>query len=269
MLYNFFFLQSSATKYIVIGTIFGTLFVIFVGVLIVSFVFEYQKKQKLHQKEILLAKAEFEQQLLQAQIEVQENTLSILAKELHDNINQLLGSTKMLLGVTERNLSEPPATLLEAEHTLAKAITELRALSKSLNKEWLEQFSFSQNLNTEINRLRTAKEMLISVQLPPSIQLKKDEQIILFRIVQEAMQNILKHAQASELHILVEEIDKSLIVVIKDNGIGFDITNQMTGMGIMNIKQRTRLLGGHVQWMSEQNNGTKVVVKLPIKMNIA
>src|SRR6266513_5304855 len=129
---------------------FAIIFATVVLVLLAGFLFffflkyRYRKNEYIKEREIM--KQTFEQTLLQSQIEVQEATFSILAKELHDNVGQLLSSSKMLLGITQRNFSNAPETLTIAEETLGKAITELRSLSKSIDKEWLEQFDLIDNL---------------------------------------------------------------------------------------------------------------------------
>src|SRR4051812_4775518 len=93
-----------------------------------SFVYKYQKKTISFIKEKELMQSGFEQVLLQSQVEVQENTYRQIAGELHDNIGQLLSTTKMLMGVTEIKLGQVPDTLNTANATLGKAIQELRSL---------------------------------------------------------------------------------------------------------------------------------------------
>ena len=121
---------------------------------IVFLVFPKKKKQLVDINNHM--QQEFQQQLLQSQVEVQEHTFEQIGKELHDNVGQLLGSTRMLLGITERSLQQVPPTLSSANETLSKAIQEIRTLSKILNKEWLEQFSFQENLQAEIQRINSS-----------------------------------------------------------------------------------------------------------------
>ncbi|RYD87748.1 MAG: hypothetical protein EOP50_20265, partial [Sphingobacteriales bacterium] len=147
-------------------------------------------------------RAEFDNALLLAQVEVQEQTYQNIGKELHDNIGQLLSTARMLLGLTERTLSEPPKPLLMANDTLAQAIGELRSFSKSLDKQWLEQFHLVANLQAEINRINAGRELEARLEVHNALDLPADKQIILFRIVQEAMQNAVKHA-AKEDDLLV------------------------------------------------------------------
>lgn len=208
----------------------------------------------------------FQQQLLQSQIETQEETMSILGKELHDNVGQLLSSTKMLIGVAERNLTTPPESLLIAGETLSKAIHELRSLSKSLNKDWLEQFDLIENLHTEIARINAAKLIEVQFEHPAHLPLPANEQLILFRIVQEALQNALKHAAAKQIWITLLIEGTSMQLTVEDDGKGFSVEHVTQGTGLINIKQRVKLLGGTVDWQNK-NHGTVMQVYLPIQVN--
>ncbi len=209
---------------------------------------------------------EFNRQLLQAQIEVQEATFSSLGKELHDNVGQLLGTAKMLLGVSQRNLSSSADTIKTADETLSKAIQELRSLSKTLNKEWLEQFDFKQNLQTEIGRINAGGVMHVSVlDHTGKLRLTAEEQIILFRIVQEAIQNAVKHSEASSVEIQMSNSDNSLLINIHDNGKGFVTPEHITGVGLMNMKHRTALLKGNIAWKNT-GEGTSINIILPVEL---
>jgi signal transduction histidine kinase len=231
---------------------------------IVMLVMAYLKRDLKHLKEKETMEADFEKQLLRSQLETQEETLNQLSTEIHDNVGQLLNSTKLLIGVTQRSLSESPDTLRMADETLGKAIQELRSLSKSLNREWLQQFNFIENLEGEINRVNAAKSLEIQLFRPAGISLKAEAQIILFRIVQEILQNSMKHAQAKNIEINIKENDEMLSIHITDDGIGFDEANALKSVGILNIKHRTHLLGGTVFWESSPGHGTSVNIQLPV-----
>jgi len=211
-------------------------------------------------------KKAFEQTLLQSQIEVQEATFSALGKELHDNVGQLLSSTKMLLGITQRDLPAAPETLTIAEETLGKAINELRALSKSLDKEWLDRFDLVENLSTEINRINEAKMLEILFSHPGRLPLKAEEQIILFRIIQEALQNAIKHSEAQKIYIDITTLPGQLIIEITDDGKGFEPIPG-DGLGIRNMKHRTKLLGGNITW-NMPAQGSSITIQLPVKDNM-
>jgi signal transduction histidine kinase len=226
-----------------------------------SFVYKYQKRTIAFIKEKELMQARFEQGLLQAQIEIQEATFASLGKELHDNIGQLLSTTKMLLGVTQLNLQYAPDALINATETVGAAINELRALSKSLNKEWLEQFDLVDNLRTEINRINSANVLQIHLNKTRKLLLKPDRQIILFRIIQEAVQNAVKHSNASNIYINIDQDTDMLLIKIEDDGKGFDTEKLAEGVGIINMKNRIKLLKGDIKWVSSEQ-GSIVQVKL-------
>ena len=96
----------------------------------------YQKKRFQHKQQVLEMQNQFQQQLLQSQLETQEYSFHQISQELHDNIGQLLSSTKLLLGITTMEMQTVPDTLKTAEQTVGKAIQDLRSLSKSLITSW-------------------------------------------------------------------------------------------------------------------------------------
>jgi signal transduction histidine kinase len=213
--------------------------------------------------EMIQVKQSYEQELLKTQLETKEETITILSKELHDNVGQLLNSAKLLIGVTERKLVNPPDTLIIADETLGKAINELRSLSKSLSKEWLQQFNFIENLETEIKRINASSILQIVLNKIDPIELDSDKQIILFRIVQEAIQNAIKHSGASTINIEIYRLNEKLVTSITDNGKGIDL-NTHKGVGTLNIQHRAKLLGGDAVWESKENIGTTVTIQIKI-----
>jgi len=237
-----------------------TLIVAFIAVIIYI---RYKRNQDIKQKKLM--QKDFTEQLMQSQIEVQEQTFQQIGKELHDNVGQLLSTSRMLLGLTERNLSNPPDTLLTANATLGQAINELRSLSKSLDKEWLEQFSFTDNLQTEINRINAGNGVLAEFMTADALPLASDEQIILFRIVQEAIQNAVKHGHPGNMRVEIKQEENKFCITISDDGTGFATDENSAGMGMTNMKHRTNLLGGTITWNSIPQQGTTVCIFLPIK----
>jgi len=237
--------------------------------LVAAFVVAYmlyfnKRKAKLLEEKDSMTK-DFQEQLFQSQIEVQEQTFQQIGKELHDNVGQLLSTSRMLLGLTERNLPNPPDTLLTANATLGEAINELRSLSKSLDKEWLEQFSFIDNLQTEISRINAGDGVLAEFMTADALPLASDEQIILFRIVQEAIQNAIKHGHPKNMLIQIKQEENNFCITISDDGTGFTTDKKAAGMGMTNMKHRTNLLGGNITWNSIAGQGTTVRIFLPVK----
>lgn len=247
--------------------IIGTVLLLLVTAFLVSFIVIHRKRRNQFIRDKLTMEKELEQQLLQSRIEVQEQTFQQIGKELHDNVGQLLSTSRMLIGLTERELKNPPDTLLTANATLGQAINEIRTLAKSLDKEWLERFSFSENIQTVIDRINAGEVIKASYEEQEPLLLRSDEQIILFRIVQEAVQNAVKHASPAFISIQVQKEEEGYTIQIRDDGRGFDATTVKRNMGLTNMQHRIHLLKGSIQIQSSPGNGTDVKLYLPLQID--
>jgi signal transduction histidine kinase len=250
-----------------VAVIFISLLVTIMGLVVVAAVISYKKRQDAYLHQLKLMKEDYDKQLMWSQIEMQEAAFAHLGQELHDDIGQLLSSTKLLINVTQRNMNEVPDTLQTAESTLSTAIQNLRALSKSFSRQWLDQFSLLDNLKAEVERINTSR--LIKVTFTHDLiglPLQSEPQIILFRIVQEAIQNCIKHARPQVIDISIRKAAQEQILIIADDGAGFDKAGMSsTGMGIRNMQHRTKLLGGEIRWEVTSAGGTAVLITLPLE----
>lgn len=234
-----------------------------VGGFVVAYLLYFKKRKSSLLQEQEHMKEAFRKELLLAQVEMQESTFLAVGRELHDNIGQLLGTAKMLVGVSQRNPSAAADTLRTTDETLSQAIYELRSLSKTLNKEWLEQFNFKENLQTEINRIRSVGTISILLSdRTRELTLSPEQQTILFRIVQEALQNAIRHALARTISIALESNSGTLHITISDDGTGFRKQGSSDGVGIIHMKQRAALLHADIRWQSS-GDGTTVTLKIP------
>ncbi len=236
-----------------------------IAIFVINLGFTYKKKRQRHDLEMNNLRHEFEQEILKAQIETHEQVQLQLSQEIHDNVGQLLSSTKMMMTILQRQLKEVPDIFFATEETLSKAINELKSLSRSMNQEWLEQFDLVNNLETEIHRINNAGQLSIGFRSSGPIPLASNKQIILFRIIQETIQNTIKHAAANMLNIVIDTGAPNLLIEVKDNGKGFDTNvNSNKGIGILNIKNRVRLLGGSINWSSVTGQGTTIQITIPV-----
>lgn len=254
-------MQVSADN-IIITVVSITLIFLVAGIAILMYVRLYNHRKKADLEEKQKMKKLYENQLLRSQIEVQESTISTIGKELHDNVGQLLSTTKMLLGVTEINMSPVPDTLVTANATLSKAISELRLISRSLDKDWLEQFNFIENLDNEIKRINSGGVIRASYSNNGEIMKTAEEQLILFRIVQESIQNAIKHADPKEIHVQVVNNDEGIQITIRNDG--RPLLSDPSGMGTNNMRRRVQLFNGQVEWFSPDGY-TEVKINIPVK----
>jgi signal transduction histidine kinase len=210
----------------------------------------------------------FEDEVMQTQLEIHGYASMKVYEELYGNIGQLLSSTKLLIGLTKRKLSQVPETLVTADKTIGKAIRDLRLLSRPLRKEWIRDFMFIENLETEITRINDSRTLPLVVYVfkGEAFCLLPAKQLMFFRIVQEGLQNAVNHSGAQKIVVTISNTKKQIRLTINDDGKGFSISKKAyIGLGIITMRYRTRLLGGTIQWHSLPGEGTKVKIQIPGK----
>lgn len=260
-----FLLQSEIQKSYFPSIVITAAFIIVALALIflIFFITARHQQNKLVLKQQMMQE-EFSKQLMLAQIEVQEYTSAALSQELHDNIGQLLGTVKLMLAITAKELKVIPDTLDTAAKTLSKAIQDLRSLSKSLDKEWLQSFNFVENLHTETDRINASRDLKVQFNSEfVTLPLSSEAQVMLFRVVQEAIQNSIKHANPQNIAIHVKGSNHQIQLRIEDDGSGFDASAPLTnGLGMRNMAHRIKLLNGNIKWRKNGEKGTQVAITL-------
>lgn len=272
MLYIWFSLFSSVQKTISNEEIALISYVIFfVLVIITVFVlfflmFQKRKNQLLFDK--LKQQQEFEEELIHAQQEIQEETLKHVGRELHDNVGQLLAFATMQMNSVSRNASEDiKPKVANASEAIKDSLAEVRALSKSLNSDVIQNLGFKATVENEINRLNKSGliEAILNIEGENrSIENKKDE-TILFRILQEFFSNTLKYAEAETLNVNLYYNTEALVIKVEDDGIGFDIESAEQGSGMTNMKKRSELIDAQFQLNSQPNKGTVLTLTYPYR----
>ncbi len=201
----------------------------------------------------------FEKTLLETQLEIQEQTFTQISQEIHDNIGQVLSLVR--LNVNRLSIAVNEEKITETDRLLGQAITDLRQLSHNLNSDYLQRAGLTEALGQLLSNLeRTGKFTTRFSCYADTIHLKNDATIILYRIVQEAINNIIKHADASQVSISIEEDNGMLCIVVSDNGKGFDTSAVKGGIGLKNILSRAQMIGATVEMKSEPNAGTSVII---------
>ncbi|MCX2681313.1 sensor histidine kinase [Galbibacter sp. EGI 63066] len=254
-------------KEIISLIIYVSVLIVILIIFVVSFFLAYQRRKT----ELLIEKAQerqkFEQELAQAQTEIQEQTFKNISWELHDNIGQLLSVAKMQLNMLQNDIPEDRKKgFEEASNVLGQGLKELRQLSHSLNTDFVSKIGLQESLENEVKRFKRLNFLRIeyNVEGEPYVIDKKDE-IIIFRIFQECFSNVVKYSKASLLTILVKYLPTELYVNATDNGVGFDIEKQSEGSGLINIKKRAELIGAEISIKTGKNEGVSVTLTYPTK----
>jgi two-component system, NarL family, sensor kinase len=253
--------------------IFTSLFllVLLVGFIVIMLILN-QKGRLAQTQELRLMKERYEQELLRSQLEIQENVFGHLSQEIHDNIGQSLTFVALsLLTVPVENDSEAHEYIEESRKALQKAITELRDLSRSLHTDRVTEIGLANSIDFELERLKRTNLYETSFNFADIRNLLDHQtEIILFRIVQEMLNNTVKHAKASKVEIRLSHKTDIIVLEIKDNGIGFDPEalfarqERLKGLGLMNIRKRASLIGGTFHINSAKNSGTAIRITIPI-----
>lgn len=225
----------------------------------------YHSGKKMLMKNVKM-KSQFKHELLQSRIETQEHSFNHISTELHDNIGQLLSTTKLLLGMAAMELQQPPDTLKTAEQTLAQAIVDLRTLSKSLNSEWFHHFNFVERLEAEKGRINAAQTVKVEFTSDyQNLPLEPEEQLILFRTVQQGLLNIIERAQASYIRIEIKNTGASFELIIEsDAHINIEPVKKET-TELKKMDRRIKLLEGSIEWKLNAANNTLIKIKIPVK----
>jgi two-component system NarL family sensor kinase len=240
-------------------------FTVVIGLLVFIILF-YQKKRFQHMQQMAEKNKEFSEQLLQSQIEMQEQTFNTISNEIHDNVGQILSLAKVQLNILDQGVSLDREMLADAKESVSKAMTDLRDIAKSLNSDRIRQTDLYEIATQELQRLNNSGIMTTHVKLEgDKVPLQQQKKLIIFRMIQECLQNILKHSKASEIGISFYYETKSLKIMIEDNGKGFDksIIEQNGGLGLKNLFNRSILLGGNAEIISKPGEGTIITIISP------
>jgi len=236
---------------------------------IITILFFVQKKQKGFTDDLVTIKANYDRELYKAQLEIQEQTFQDIAREIHDNVGQVLSLAKLGLGTLDLDRKDDAKeSISEITDILEKALEDLRHMSRSLNADIIRKGGLKKSIDNQVGFLQRGGKFNIQYYVTgESIFLHETKEIILFRILQEAVNNILRHSSATEILINLSYQKDFLILQIEDNGKGFNLDNQNlnTGQmnGIYNMQHRAKLIKADLKIDSEVSKGTRITVNTP------
>lgn len=243
------------------------LFALLIG-FIVIFLFLHKNKQRQNRQEKAILQAQHQQEILQVQLEIQNQTLQHISGELHDNIGQLLTLVRFKLNMLEVEETITPKQIEEVNEVVEKTIYELRGLSKSLDGDFVKNFGLVESLSHELGRIRSTGKYQTEILTEGEVyRLEGQKEIVLFRVMQEILSNTLKHAKAKYIKVTLQFTPSHFSLTVQDDGKGFDyeavLGREMSqsGAGLRNIQRRTEMLGGTCSFQTAQ--GTKVHILLP------
>ena len=217
-----------------------------------------------------LLKEEIDRQKLVAQaiVDAQEKERAEIGNELHDNVNQILSTTRLYLELARNDDKERLNLIDRSVNNIALAISEIRNISRSLVPASIEDLGLVASVEDLVENIRFTRALNVEFYHQGEIEkvIVDKRKLMLFRIIQEQVTNVLKHAEARNLIIELIVDDNYVNLSISDDGKGFDKEKikGKKGVGLYNIESRAELVNGTVNMVTEPGKGCKLNVYIPI-----
>jgi len=222
-------------------------------------------ERKLLEQELLANELAYKKLINQATVDSQEQERTEIGRELHDNINQVLTTTKLYLELAIGNRDMTEELLQKASQNISKAITEIRQLSRSLMDPAIGDLGIVDTIHDLIENINLTKKIAVELEIDPFIEniLDKKQKLTVFRIIQEALNNVIKHAKATSVMISIKQQNNTIRLQISDDGVGFDYISTKKGAGLKNITNRVYLINGHLRIDSRCGEGCTILITIP------
>jgi signal transduction histidine kinase len=240
-------------------------FFLLVFFIVITIAIRYRKRKK----ENDAMKVLFSEQLLKSQLEIQEQTLQHVSRELHDNIGQIASLIKINLNTLQLQHAEAAEVKLANTKELTRQlITDLKLLSTSLNGDKMNRIGLMKALQNEADKINKTGIFSGKFIQHDAVPVVSDEKaIIIYRMAQEILNNALKHSEATEIIIEAWYAKNTFILVIADDGKGFDVQEKMAditdgGNGLINLQKRAKVINATISINSAPASGTKTRIEL-------
>lgn len=225
------------------------------------------KTELIQEQKIEKLKSESQVRILNATIDGKETERKDIAETLHDNVSALLSSASLHLQATRKQFDgEAPIEIEKTQQIINEAAEKIRDLSHTLVSSVLLKFGLKYAIKDIAEKYQNS-ELQIDTNLGKLRRYHQNFEIKTYNIVQEFINNIIKHSEANQALIKIHEENNKILLTIIDNGIGFDKTKVLskTGIGINQIEARIQMMKGHFSIHSEKGEGTKISIELPIQ----
>lgn len=234
---------------------------------VIFMLYLYRKRQNSFKQHLEQVKLDNERIVLSTQLEIQEQTFQNISREIHDNISLSLTLAKLHLHTLNWNDKEQAG---EKVHTsielLTKSIAELSDISKGLNADVIIQHGLLHAVEEELLRIREAGLFRLDFELTGTpVYLDNQQELVIFRIIQESFNNIIKHAAAANARLAIHYNTEKLTITISDDGRGFDteLSGSNRAAGLKNMETRISLLKGTMNISSQIGKGTALLFTIP------
>jgi len=255
-------------KYILLVYLVGSLLLVILALSLTASLIIYKQRQAKHKLDKFQLEYKHQTDLLHTRLDVQEQSMSLISGEIHDHVGPLLSLTQMYLHTISAQVTETRGAELmkRSKELVGMAIDELRHISHSLNSDLIQKVGLVKSLERELEYLEnTGLHTSLEVSGTPR-ELTREQDLLIYRIVQESIQNVLKHAEAKNLVLRFAYSDQFLSVQVQDDGKGFDpvTATESHSLGLRNINIRAGLLGGKADIESQPDQGSLLRISIPL-----
>ncbi len=212
--------------------------------------------------------------LSQMRVQLQEESLRSLSRELHDGVGQVLTAIKMDLGMIERAATPDPQVLQgrvrEVREQVTELLQEVRTMSQLLRPSMLDDFGLVPTLQWLVEKFTARTRIVVDLRTPPpETRLPPPIEVLLYRVTQEALTNVVKHAKARHVDVELDVRDGQAALTIADDGIGFDVerfrrTPVAGGVGLLGMRERVAYYRGRIDIKSRPQAGMRITLTIPI-----
>ncbi|MEO6917021.1 MAG: ATP-binding protein [Chitinophagaceae bacterium] len=212
-------------------------------------------------RQLIRQQCRFEEALITKEFEISEHNFQHVSLELHDRVGHILSLAKMHLN------NDLPGRLNEASGLVSAALEALRTISRGLNTDLVSCLGLVKSLEQELGQINLSRSMNTKLLSDGEIYFLEDQtEIFIYRIAQECLSNIIRHARANFVEISLNYQPAFFCMKITDDGDGFDLNkvNKVPGCGLSNIRKRCRMINAGLEIRSIAKQGTSIVIKLPI-----
>lgn len=226
------------------------------------------KRQQELQLQLNEERIRYKNELALEVFNAQERERKKIGEELHDNINQLLGVVKLYIEHAQVNPEAQQEMLKKSAEYLKQVINEIRSLSKSLVSPTLNDLGLLESIGELIDSIQKIKSIEIDVHKNgfKEEELTDIQKLMVYRITQEQLNNILKHSRAEHVKIAFARAGAQVHLSIEDDGIGFDTRKLKSGLGLKNIRHRLELFNGEMKIISAPDMGCKLEAKFELNL---
>ncbi len=255
--------QTETITFIIIANI--LLLGLIVGIIL--FIVQFRKRKVAYEKEKDMITEIHAKELLSTQLEMQTQTMQYIGREIHDNVGQKLTLASLYTQQLAYENKAPQINdkIENISSIINESLSELRQLSKSLTDDRINENNISQLLQQECNIINDLKAYTVIFNCTEkNIELPYQTKSILLRIVQEFLQNSMKHAKCENITVSLQKESYAIKLILQDDGKGFDKNAiHHKGIGLSNMKKRTEIIGGKFSLESNQEKGTNLTIEIP------